>query len=101
MIEQIVAALPPLASFGFYRTSSGAELDLVVEHGSRRIGFEIKLSSAPKPSRGFWNACEDLGVSRAWVVAPIEHSYPLAENVEVISPRDIPGVIARLSEWET
>lgn len=86
VIEQILATLPPLTTAGFYRTSAGAELDLVVEHAGRRIGFEIKLSTAPTVSRGFWNACEDLGVSRAYVLAPILDPYPLAENVEVISP---------------
>lgn len=75
-----------MTTAGFYRTSAGAELDLVVEHAGWRIGFKIKLSTAPKVSRGFWNACEDLGVSRACVLAPILDAYPLAENVEVISP---------------
>lgn len=86
VIEQILATLPPLTTAGFYRTSAGAELDLVVEQAGRRIGFEVKLSTAPTVSRGFWNACEDLGVSRAYVVAPVLEPYPLADNVEVISP---------------
>jgi predicted AAA+ superfamily ATPase len=86
IIEQILAAMPPLATAGFYRTAAGAELDLVVEHGGTRTGFEIKLSSAPTVSRGFWNACEDLGVECAYVVAPVRDGYPLEDNVEVISP---------------
>lgn len=86
VIEQIIAAAPPLANFGFYRTAAGAELDLVVEHAGRRTGFEIKLSSAPKPTRGFWSACEDLQVAKAYVVAPMLTSFPLADNVEAISP---------------
>lgn len=86
VIEQILATLPPLTTAGFYRTAAGAELDLVVEHAGKRIGFEIKLSTAPTVSRGFWNACEDLGISQAYVVAPVREPYPLAENVEVISP---------------
>lgn len=86
VIEQILAAMPPLATAGFYRTAAGAELDLVVEHAGRRTGFEIKLSAAPKPARGFWNAREDLALARAYVVAPVLDAYPLAEGVEVISP---------------
>jgi len=86
VIEQILAGLPPLATAGFYRTAAGAELDLVVDSDGQRIGFEIKLSTAPTVSRGFWNACEDLGVARALVVAPVLEAYPLAENVEVVSP---------------
>ena len=86
VIEQILATLPPLTMAGFYRTAAGAELDLVVDHGGRRVGFEIKLSTAPTVSKGFWNACEDLGLSHVYVVAPVLDAYPLAENVEVISP---------------
>lgn len=95
VIEQILATLPPLATSGFYRTSAGAELDLVVEQAGRRIGFEIKLSTAPTVSRGFWNACEDLGVSRAYVVAPVLESYPLAENVDVVSPLMLGALLSR------
>ncbi|MDP1652019.1 MAG: ATP-binding protein [Rhodocyclaceae bacterium] len=94
VIEQILAATPPLATSGFYRTAAGAELDLVVEQGARRIGFEIKLSSAPTVTRGFWNACEDLGLTRAYVVAPVLEPYPLAANVEVISPFMLDGIFA-------
>jgi predicted AAA+ superfamily ATPase len=95
VIEQIVAAAPQLATCGFYRTAAGAELDLVVEHRGERVGFEIKLSSAPKPTKGFWTACEDLGVKRAWVVGAVDAPYPLAESVEVIGLRDLREALGR------
>jgi len=50
------------------------------------VGIEIKFSAAPKPTKGFWQALEDLAVSRAYVVAPVREPYPLARDVEVISP---------------
>ncbi len=87
LVEQLIAHLPPLAEFGFYRTAAGAELDLVVEIGGRRIGYEIKLSSAPRLARGFWTACADLGLDHAWVIAPVREGYPLADKVEVIPPQ--------------
>ena len=64
VIEQIIGAAPPLAEFSFYRTAAGAEMDIVVTVGGRSVGYEIKLSNAPKPGKGFWHACEDL----AWSV---------------------------------
>ncbi|MDZ4255672.1 MAG: ATP-binding protein [Sulfuritalea sp.] len=91
VIEQIIAAAPPLAEFSFYRTAAGAEMDLVVTLGSRRIGYEIKLSNAPKPGKGFWHACDDLAVERAYVVAPVAAPYPLADKVEVVSPLMLPS----------
>ncbi len=93
MIEQIIARAPRLATCGFYRTAAGAELDCVVEAPGQRIGFEIKLSSAPKPTRGFYSACDDLGVARAYVVAPVDEPYPLSASVEVIGPAHLRAVL--------
>jgi uncharacterized protein len=84
VIEQVAALMPADATLSFYRTAAGTELDAVVERGSRRIGIEVKFSSAPKPTRGFWQALEDLGVEQAYVVAPVAEPYPMARNVEVI-----------------
>jgi uncharacterized protein len=84
VIEQIAALMPAGATLSFYRTAAGTEIDAVVERGGRRIGFEAKFSSAPKPTKGFWQAIEDLRLEQAYVVAPITAPYPLAANVEVI-----------------
>jgi len=92
-VEQICNHLPAGASVSFYRTAAGAELDVVVETGSQSMGFEIKFSSAPKVSKGFWQACEDIGVSNAYVVAPVQEGWLMANNVQVISPLDIPSYL--------
>jgi predicted AAA+ superfamily ATPase len=94
VIEQIAAALPQGATLGFYRTAAGSELDAVVETGSRKIAFEVKFSSAPKPTKGFWLALQDLGIQQAYVVAPVTRRYPLSTGVEVIPVWDVPGVLA-------
>ena len=69
----------------FYRTAAGAEIDLVLTRGTKRIAVECKASAAPRVSRGFWNGLEDLEIEKAWVIAPVKESYPIAENV-VVSP---------------
>ena len=92
VIEQVSGAMPAFSDINFYRTAAGAELDAVVTTGDRRIGYEIKFSQSPKPGKGFWNACDDIGVERAYVVAPVSDPYPLAENVQVIPP----GMLFRL-----
>jgi predicted AAA+ superfamily ATPase len=84
VIEQIAAALPRSVPLSFYRTAKGAELDLVIEAGQRRVGVEIKLSAAPKPARGFWEALKDLKLEQAFVVAPVSAAYPLAQGVSVL-----------------
>ena len=84
VVEQVAASLPPDAHLSFYRTAAGTEIDLVIERGARKVGVEIKFSSAPKPTKGFWQALQDLQLDRAYVVAPVPRRYPLAEGVEVI-----------------
>jgi predicted AAA+ superfamily ATPase len=89
VVEQVAASLPPDAQLGFYRTAAGAEIDMVIERGKRKIGVEIKFSSAPKPTRGFWQALEDLQIDRAYVIAPVSRRYPLAERAEVLPISDV------------
>jgi hypothetical protein len=67
----------------FYRTSSGNEIDLVLEKGRRRVAVECKASSAPELTRGFRQALLDLEVSEAWIVAPVRESYPAGNGVTV------------------
>lgn len=92
-VEQICNHLPAGASVSFYRTAAGAELDVVVETGRQTLGFEIKFSSAPKVTKGFWQACEDIGVNQAYVIAPVQEGWAMANNVQVISPIDIPSYL--------
>lgn len=92
VIENIIGALPRHAAVGFYRTAGGAEIDLVVE---RRLGdliaIEVKRGSAPKVSRGFYAACEDLRPRRRFVVYAGAESFPLAHGVEAAS---LPAMMA-------
>ena len=85
VIENIVSALPAHASFGYYRTVGGAEVDLVIELGGGETwAVEIKRSTAPRVSRGFGSACEDLRPTRRLVVYPGSESYPLARDIEAV-----------------
>ena len=93
VIEQIAAALPPDAVLGYYRTAVGAELDLVAQVRGQTLAFEIKLSSAPKPARGFWQALQDVKPDRTFVVAPVERSYGLADGVQVVGLADLKAQI--------
>ena len=86
VIEQLIAAVPD-ATASFYRTTHGAEADLVLEfrNGDTWI-VEIKRSSAPTVSKGFYSAAIDLGATRKWVVAPVAESYPMRDGIEVHNP---------------
>jgi len=93
VVEQIANELPAGATMSFYRTAAGAELDVVVEIGTRKLGFEVKFSSAPKVTKGFWLACEDVGVDAAYIVAPVQTGWPVQDNVEVIGLQQIASVL--------
>ena len=94
VIEHLAAAGPTGSELTFYRTAAGAELDAVMTLGDRRIGFEAKFSSAPKPARGFWQASEDLCLHSAYVVAPVRQRYPIGANTWVIPIQEVAGVLA-------
>jgi predicted AAA+ superfamily ATPase len=86
VVEQLINAAPS-AQASFYRTSNGAEVDLVLEFRNGQTWvIEIRRSSAPTVSKGFYTAASDLAASRKLLVAPVEQSYPMKEGVEVMSP---------------
>ena len=97
VVEQIANHLPAGATMSFYRTAAGAELDVVVEMGQKRLAFEVKFSSAPKVTKGFWQACEDVGVDAACIVAPVQAGWPVQDKVDVIAVTDVEARLAGLS----
>jgi uncharacterized protein len=82
-MENILASAPDWEP-SFYRTRAGAEIDLVLRRGRHTLAFEIKSSTVPKVSRGFWQALEDISPDGAYVVAPVEEPYPIKHGVTVI-----------------
>ena len=96
VIENIVGALPRHASWGYYRTAGGAEIDLVVDRGAGEVwAVEIKRSTAPSVSRGFYSACEDLKPTRKLVVHAGDESFPLARDIEAVALSRIAGLQPR------
>jgi len=84
VIEQLINAAPQ-AQANFYRTSNGAEVDLVLTFRNQQTWtIEIKRSSAPAVSRGFHQAATDLGAARKLLVAPVTQSYPTKDGIEVL-----------------
>ncbi|MBL8502745.1 MAG: ATP-binding protein [Rhodocyclaceae bacterium] len=86
VIEQLLAAAPQ-AEASFYRTSHGAEADLVLRfRGGETWVVEIKRSSAPTVSRGFHLAATDAGATKKLLVAPVPAPYPMRDGIEVMDP---------------
>ncbi|MCI5150100.1 MAG: DUF4143 domain-containing protein [Candidatus Electrothrix sp. MAN1_4] len=81
-IEQIIAAKPNWRA-SFYRTSSGEEIDLILERGQKKLAFEFKASMSPKVSHGFNATLEILQPNHTWIVAPVPEPYPFQQDVTV------------------
>lgn len=71
----------------FWATHAGAELDLLIVRGNRRLGFEVKRTTAPSTSKSMRSAIESLGLERLDVIHAGEHSYPLGEGIRAVSFR--------------
>ncbi len=85
-IDNLIAAAGAGRTAYFYRTQVGAEIDLVLEKGGRPdIAIEVKRASAPRPERGFSIACDDLKITRRYVVYPGEESFALRNGAQAIS----------------
>ena len=82
VVETLLSLLPERAIPTFYRTSAGAEMDLVIDYpNGQRWAIEIKRSLTPKLTRGFHQARTDLQPDRCFVVAPIPESYPMGDDI--------------------
>jgi hypothetical protein len=80
VIENLLAVAPQATQAYFYRTTAGAELDLLLDLPKRqRWAIEIKRSSAPGVSKGFHIAAEDVKTTRRFVLH--SGSEPALQNL--------------------
>jgi len=69
----------------FWATHSGAELDLLVVAGGRRLGFEVKLSDAPVVTKSMRSAIGDLKLDSLDVLHSGKRTYPLDDGIRAVS----------------
>lgn len=82
VVEQILGMRQGTEAF-YHRTAAGSEVDLVLPSKGRRppVAIEVKYSSAPKLTKGFWQALDDLKIERAFVVHPGKEPIPIESRV--------------------
>jgi predicted AAA+ superfamily ATPase len=93
VIEQILAATRSADAY-FWRTATGAELDLLLINKGRRVGVEVKYSDAPRFGLSMATAMRDLELDRLLVVYPGEQTYDLGAAIQAMP---LPAAIAALS----
>lgn len=79
----------------FWATHAGAELDLLIVRGAERVGFEVKRTSAPRPTRSLRMAIDTLGLDRTYLVHAGEHTFALTADVEAVSINEL----ATRTDW--
>jgi len=80
----------------YWATHSGAELDLLVVRGRRRLGFEVKRTVAPHVTPSMRAALSDLRLERLDVVHAGDETYPLAERIRAVSAHRLEQDVERL-----
>jgi hypothetical protein len=92
VIGQIISLLPNWEPY-FYRTSNGAELDLVMVLGDRKLGFEIKVATAPKLSKGFYQALSDIKPEASFVVSRTDEVWSGGEAITHTPMEHLPELL--------
>lgn len=91
-----VAAVSPQPNVAahFYRTTGGAEIDLLLAWPSGPLwAIEIKRSLRSRPDRGFYEACADLSPTRRFVVHDGPERVPLGHGVEGIPLHELAAMV--------
>jgi predicted AAA+ superfamily ATPase len=97
VIENIISCLPQGVTYWFYRTSAGAEIDLVVEkNNSNKFAIEIKRSLTPAVSKGFHLGCEDIEATHRFVVYPGGEKFLISKGVYAISLLELMDMLAEI-----
>lgn len=83
-LEQIIEALKKRnAEVFFWKTHSGAELDLFWQDKGKNWGVEFKYSDAPTATKSMHVALADLNLEHLWVIYPGKEEYRLTPKITV------------------
>ena len=100
VIENLLAAAPPRTRASFYRTATGAEVDLLLalpgNHGLWAI--EIKRGLAPSLTKGFHHARADLEPDRCFLVNSSDSHHPVSADVEAIGLLQLAALLSNLGK---
>lgn len=84
VIENILSVCPRHVDAYFYRTATGNEIDLLLSHNNELWAIEIKRSTAPKLTKGFHIACDDINPTSKWVVYLGDDEFKLPGGIMVL-----------------
>ena len=68
----------------FWATHAGAELDLLIVKGGKRLGFEFKRTESPSLTASMRIAFKDLKLDGLEVIHAGGETFPLAEKIRAV-----------------
>ncbi len=77
----------------FWRTHTGAELDMVWQAEGALWGMEFKYQDAPRMTRSLRAVLRDLPLKHVWIVYPGPDSYQLDDAVSVLPVANLPDTV--------
>jgi predicted AAA+ superfamily ATPase len=97
LIEQIISMEQIRHSgsqFFFFRTHAGAEIDLIIDRGRERIGFEFKCAtSVTQRDWGTLQQCLSDGmIDQGYLLYLGERNFQAADRVEVVNAASYPDL---------
>jgi len=97
VIDQVIQALgaEPHECF-FWRTHTGAELDLLIVRGARRIGIEVKRTTVPAITPSMRVALADLKLSELYVIHAGDTAFPLSRDIQAVPLHDLSRAVKPL-----
>ena len=100
VLENLINCSPVGTKSSFYRTSGGAEVDLVLELPGKQAPwvFEVKHGTMGKLNKGFYYAVEDIAPEKSFVVHKGKDSFPIDQQTEALSLFDTCKMLEQLSE---
>lgn len=93
-IEELLSTLEFAQPF-FWATQRGAELDLLLERGGKRIGVEFKCSDAPGTTKSMHIALEELKLQQLLVVYPGTRVLPIHSKITIMPLAEASRAVAQ------
>ena len=99
VIENLIRVAPERTEVSYYRTSAGAEIDLLLDLGGKHgvWAIEIKRSTAPTASKGFRISINDIQPAKAFIVYAGNERYPMAQNIEAIGLYELCSLLKEIA----
>lgn len=97
VVDQAAQALGARSSECFHwATPQGAELDLLVVRGNRRVGIEAKCTEAPQVTKSMEVAMKDLGLQKLWVVHQGRDRFTMRPGIEALPITELTSLAGAL-----